>query len=583
MARCIEEKKIPVCSLPFSRSNSIYLLGVSGIVKRLYLLVFIGIFLHDIHYAYGQAPHRMIVKWKDRGEVDFGKHGSTALRQFTSHHNLPSPNGLVSLKPSSYREGQRPSRTDSLWLFTFPNTVPFDEVLEIYRGSGLFEYVEPDYTGRAAGLRTVAPNDPGYGSQWYLRNDGSFSSAPSMAGADIDMEPAWEITRGDTSVIVAILDSGINPDHREFSGRFWQNAREQAGDGQDNDRNGYTDDTIGWDFVNEDADPRDDGGHGTAVTGILAATGNNNFGYAGIDWHCRLMIGKVVGPDLIGFYSDWIRGIYYAVDHGADIINFSLVGDNPSRALEEAVNYAFDRGTLIVASMGNNNTSVPVYPARYARTFAIGATDPDDTRSIAFNGSSAFGSNYGDHLDVVAPGNYILGLNQSTSGNPGSQWSGTSMSSPVVAGIAALLRAQNPSYTPAELTSLIMNSAEDEIGDPSEDSRGWDIYYGFGRVNALRALQLAEGSQNIPLEDQVDIFPNPATSQVNFRIRLSEASPVVIEVISPQGAFVSSFDLTTTSVRNIERVFDVRSLPNGMYLARIRTRGGEMVRRFVKY
>ena len=128
-----------------------------------------------------------------------------------------------------------------------------------------------------------------------------------------------------------------------------------------------------------------------------------------------------------------------------------------------------------------------------------------------------------------------------------------------------------------------MNSAEDEIGDPSEDSRGWDIYYGFGRVNALRALQLAEGSQNIPLEDQVDIFPNPATSQVNFRIRLSEASPVVIEVISPQGAFVSSFDLTTTSVRNIERVFDVRSLPNGMYFARIRTRGEEMVRRFVKY
>ena len=157
------------------------------------------------------------------------------------------------------------------------------------------------------------------------------------------------------------------------------------------------------------------------------------------------------------------------------------------------------------------------------------------------------------------------------------------MSSPVVSGIAALLRAQNPRYTPAELTALIMNSAEDEIGDPAEDSRGWDMYYGFGRVNALRALQLAEGSQNIPLEDQVDIFPNPATSQVSFRIRLSEASPVTLEVISPQGILVSSFDLTTTSVRNTEHVFDVKSLPSGMYFARVRTRRGEMVRRFVKY
>ena len=556
----------------------------TGIVKRISILFFICVSFFNTPVVRGQDQHRLIVKLSSTNEVVPGKRGSAAaLRQLTARHALPSPSGLVSLKPSPYLEKQRTSRLDSLWLFTFPATLPFDEVLEAYQGSKLFAYAEPDRIGRAAGVKAMVPNDPGYNDQWYLHNDGTFSLVPSTAGADIDIEPAWNITWGDSSVIVAILDSGINPDHHEFEGRFWTNAREQTGDGLDNDGNGYTDDIIGWDFVNDAADPRDDSGHGTAVTGILAATGDNNFGYAGIDWRCRLMIGKVVGPDLTGFYSDWIRGIYYAVDHGAGIINFSLVGDNPSRALEEAVRYATSRGTLIVASMGNDNTSTPVYPALYAQTFAIGATDPDDTRSTSFNGSSIFGSNYGEHVDVVAPGNYILGLNRSTSGNPGTLWSGTSMSSPIVSGIAALLRAQNPQYTPGELTSLIMNSAEDEVGNPLEDSPGWDPYYGFGRVNALQALQLAESPQRIPLEDQVDIFPNPATAEINLRVRLSEASPVAVEVINYQGAFMASFDLSTTSVRRVEDLFDVRALPGGMYFVRVRTRGGEMVRRFVKY
>lgn len=183
--------------------------------------------------------------------------------------------------------------------------------------SGLFEYIEPDHIGYAAGggQQNQAPNDPGFPLQWYLHNDGTFTQGNPKPGADIQMLEAWEITQGDSAVLVAILDSGINSDHLEFRGRLWRNAREVAGDNKDNDNNGFMDDSrMGWDFINSDNDPRDDNGHGTAVTGIMAANTHNAFRFAGIDQHCKLMICKVLDKNLTGYYSQWIAGLYYAVD-----------------------------------------------------------------------------------------------------------------------------------------------------------------------------------------------------------------------------------------------------------------------------
>ena len=440
--------------------------------------------------------------------------------------------------------------------------------------TGLFEYVEPDHIGYAAGISRLStiPNDPGFPSQWYLDNDGSFSLAPSTPGADIQMPEAWQITTGDNSVTVAILDSGIDSGSPEFEGRLWNNTAEKE-DETDNDGNGLSDNLYGWDFINDDGLPEDDNGHGTAVAGILAATGNNGYGFAGIDWQCKLMICKVVNKDLSGYYSQWISGIYYAVDHGARIINFSLAGDKPSKALEEAINYANQQGVLIVSSMYNLNNSEPYYPAAYGPVIAVGATDPNDKRSIAFNGNPQYGSNYGNHIDVVAPGNYIRGLNKPFTGT-GTLWSGTSMATPIVSGIASLLWAQYPSGTVEDIKTLIYTSAEDQVGPDDEDTPGWDPYYGYGRVNAYRALSGDTATINV----QLKIFPNPAVTSLYIEYQLEETNFPLLFMVNMTGQVVWK---TQKLPRNKKIQVDISHLSAGLYLVVLEYKTNRLTRKLI--
>lgn len=456
-------------------------------------------------------------------------------------------------------------------LFLIESRLSAQEAIRRYGILDIFEYAEPDYIGSAAGMKIVAepPDDPGFSLQWYLRNDGTFNYAGNTAieGADIQLLDAWELTQGDSSIIVAILDSGINPDHTEFKGRLWGNAAEVAGDDKDNDRNGFTDDYHGWDFVNNDNDPRDDSGHGTAVAGILAANANNGFGFAGIDQQCKLMICKVLDQDLTGYYSQWIAGLYYAIDHGARIVNFSLGGEEPSQALKGAIEYAESKGVLLVAAMQNFNTSRPYYPAAYAQTLSVGATDPDDARSVAFNNNPLYGSNYGSHLDVVAPGNYIYGLNKTSSGN-GTVWSGTSMAAPIVSGIASLLLAQDPGRTAEEVKAILYAATEDQVGDPEEDQKGWDIFYGYGRVNAFAAVTNANPQ---PAEEKLLAYPNPAQTNVTLYLRQMISSPLRIVLTDTEGREVGSFYESAQEGRIFQQDFRVDHFAAGAYIVKVST------------
>ncbi|NJN27502.1 MAG: S8 family serine peptidase [Cyclobacteriaceae bacterium] len=366
----------------------------------------------------------------------------------------------------------------ALFRLTVVTHENIDDVISLFELSGLFDFIERDFVSSGASIAeeiAFVPDDPFVHKQWYINNDGSFPNGLAKAGADIQLHKAWAIETGSEEVTVAILDSGIKPDHPEFADRIWKNKAE-ANDGADTDNNTYVDDLNGWNFVDNNNLIRDDNGHGTHVSSVIGSNGNNAIGFAGIDWKCKLMICKVLDRNLNGFYSDWIEAIYYATDMQADVINMSFGGVEKSKALEEAVNYAFERNVMLVSSMQNDNEEIPYYPAAYSNVIAVGASNPDDTRSTSFINTIPGGSNYGNHIDVIAPGNYIygLGLRNNYYANV---YGGTSLATPVVSGILSLLFAHFPDLTNAQIYAKLMKSCDDEVGKPTEDVPGWDKYH----------------------------------------------------------------------------------------------------------
>jgi subtilisin family serine protease len=375
---------------------------------------------------------------------------------------------------------------DRIYTIIVPDGTDILTVVNAYTHDSHVVYAEPDYLGRGFAV----PNDPSYKLQWGLHNNGSNPPGhPGKAGADIHAPQAWDIQKGSSSVIVAVLDTGVDWDHPDLSARIWSNTDETSGNGIDDDHNGYIDDIRGWDFANNDNNPMDDNGHGTVNAGIIGADTNNGVGIAGVDWHCRLMPIKVLDETNWGLYSWWASGLQYAADNGAKVISMSMGGSASDSTLKAAVDYAYGLNCVICVSMGNDNSNTVYYPAAYPNVIAVGAVDTDDTRCVPPDwqpfGMQFGGSNYGSHIDVVAPGNWIY----STVWNDNYQyWAGTSMAAPYVSGLAALLFAQVPSLTNAQIYHIITSTANDQVGKPSEDTLGWDQYYGYGRINAQQAL-----------------------------------------------------------------------------------------------
>jgi thermitase len=340
-------------------------------------------------------------------------------------------------------------------------SVPPGEVeakIAAYRADSSVEYAEPDYMARL----TYEPNDPYYndGHQWGPQK--------------IFAPQAWDLCTGDSTVVIAVVDWGVDLQHPDLATEMWTNPGEIAGNGIDDDGNGYVDDVYGWDFANDDHDPQDDYGHGTHVAGIAAAATDNGVGIAGVAFNSSIMAVKV-GDGTTGqaAYSDVAYGLMYAADNGAKVINLSLGEYAFSSFLEGAVNYAWNAGCVVVGAVGNHNRSDPFYPAAYDNVIGVSATDQSDVK--------ASWSNYGPHVAVAAPGVSIY----STYWNNGSTYAhmgGTSMAAPHVAGVAALLFAQDGTRTNATVRAIIEDSADD-LGDA-----GWDQYHGHGRVNAYRAV-----------------------------------------------------------------------------------------------
>src|SRR4030095_6448580 len=325
------------------------------------------------------------------------------------------------------------------------------------------DFAEPDFIGEAAGKKgtTSIPNDEFFSRQWGLLNDGSVRTTTGKygkRGADMNVIKGWEIETGSTDMIVGILDSGVKTDHPDLNGRLWVN-KEEIKNGRDDDGNGFVDDVNGYNFAYDNPTIRDDGGHGTNICGTVGASTNNAIGYAGIDQNCKLMVCKNLDDENLGEYSWWSASLYYAANNGARVLNMSEGGYDYSKTLENAINYAYDAGCLIVASMMNKNNGDTYYPASFRNVMAIGATDTDDGRCREFTWGG--GSNWGRHIAVVAPGNRIYGLDYKDNFNYDVYWSGTSQATAYVTGIAALLLSQDPSRTNKELKEIIKSTAVD--------------------------------------------------------------------------------------------------------------------------
>lgn len=444
------------------------------------------------------AKDHFIVKLKEQltgaaGEIS-NTYYTQRIKEVSRQIGL-SADKIHRLFPATYQNPAlcKKYEMDTYFIVSTGDQKDIPSVCEEFERSKFVDFAEPDFIGEAAGVSSnqfslKKPNDEFFNRQWGLYNDGSVKTTTGLngkPGADMNVLRAWETEEGSENTIVAILDSGVKLDHPELSGRIWVNPKESH-NGRDDDGNGFVDDINGWNFAYDNSNVKDDGGHGSNIAGTIGANTDNSIGYAGVDRYCKLMICKDLDEENLGEYSWWAAALYYAANNGARAINMSEGGYDFSKTLSNAINFAYDAGCLIMASMMNKNNGDNYYPACLSNVLAVGATDTDDGRCREFTWGG--GSNWGKHIAVVAPGNRIYGLDFKDNNNYEVYWSGTSQATAYVTGLASLLVAQDPSRTNKQLKEIIISTAKDEVGDPREDAAGWDEYYGYGRIDMYAAL-----------------------------------------------------------------------------------------------
>ncbi|MCK5590717.1 MAG: S8 family serine peptidase, partial [Candidatus Pacebacteria bacterium] len=295
----------------------------------------------------------------------------------------------------------------------------------------------------------------------------------------VQAEQAWDISTGNSNIIIAIVDTGVDWEHPDLAAHIWEN--DDPINGVDDDGNGFIDDLRGWDFGGLDGTPdndpmEDNPTHGTHVAGIASAVTNNSEGVAGLGFNCTIMPVKTsqhdIGDRLIAYGYE---GILYAIDNGADIINCSWGGFGFSRANQEVINYAVENGVVMICAAGNDGLDEIIYPANYDGVLSVGFTGPTDNK--------AFTSNYGVNLDVMAPGEGILSTWQSLT-SPYISINGSSMASPLAAGLAGLVIDHFPQFNPLQVIEQIRINADNiDALNP-----GFDEMLGSGRINAFKAL-----------------------------------------------------------------------------------------------
>lgn len=361
-----------------------------------------------------------------------------------------------------FKEIDRIPRID-VYTVKIPEGTTVEEMVFVMKENPNVEYAEPNYIAHIA----VTPNDTLFKYQYALFNSGQRVAPVDIPGAptgkqraDIKATSAWEETKGNEEVVIAIVDTGVDLRHSDIKNRMT---------------------SSGYDYVNKDFDATDDHGHGTHVAGIAGADTDNDEGVAGATWECKILPVKVMDKDGSG-EVDWVsKGIIYAADMGASVINLSIGGPEPSQTLLNAIKYAYEKDIVIISAVGNEGGPV-LYPAAYdGYVLAVAATDYNDSRPDW--------SNFGPEVDVAAPGDWIISLWPMDLTPPRFApyaWAeGTSMSAAYVTGLASLIKSIKPWLKASEIMDIIRFTADDVN---SIEHPGKDEFIGYGRINMDKAL-----------------------------------------------------------------------------------------------
>jgi subtilisin family serine protease len=425
--------------------------------------------------------------------------GFAVIDEAFEEANVLGASRIVSAQPRAKMDHQ----LSGLYLLEFDRKQDVLEAKETFSGIDGILYAEPNYIRQLY----YEPNDPFYPYQWALHL--------------INANHAWDEARGNSTVLIAIIDTGVDYLHPDLAPSIWHNSAEIPDNGLDDDENGYVDDYIGYDFsdapywpgagdyLDRDNDPMDDNGHGTHCAGIAAASGDDAFGMAGVAFGAGIMAVRAGFSLIYGIGvledDDSAAAIIYAADNGADVMNLSWGGYGESAVIRDAIEYAISKGVAVVAASGNSATSELHFPSANDNVISVGA--------INSRSDLAHFSNYGYTVDLVAPGVSI----QSTipTGFVAEAYaplSGTSMASPHVAGAAALLISEDPTLTPEEVRAALRAGARD-LGEA-----GWDSLYGAGALDVAGALD--------DIRSPVVRIISPAsgdgiTGQVDFVVSLS--------------------------------------------------------------
>jgi subtilisin family serine protease len=357
-----------------------------------------------------------------------------------------------------------------------------EHVAAEYRELPEVEYAEPNYKIRLeeeTAANPALPGDPRFDEQWALNNDGQNGG---KAGADVSALKAWKVTKGSDQVVVAVVDSGVDYTHRDLAANIWTRpANIKQYQDEDLTTDGPVDDEHGFDTTNDTPDPMDQNGHGTHCAGIIGAEGDNDFGIVGINWKVQIMPLRFIDASGSGTTKAAIEAINYVIDRKKAGVNVRIISASwgstaKSRALEDVIRKAYDEGILFVAAAGNSssdNDSMPHYPASYniGNVVSVAALDRND--------ELASFSNFGvKSVQIAAPGKEII---STWLGDDFREASGTSMATPYVSGIAALILSKHPKMSVDELRAKLLKSV-DKL--PSLDGK---VTTG-GRINAAKAV-----------------------------------------------------------------------------------------------
>jgi subtilisin family serine protease len=420
------------------------------------------------------VPGELVVKFKPNVSVKLSiSTKGTATISYCSIDSLNEQHGVISLE-KVFKTAKKPVAKEipdltNIYILKLPKDANILSIAEVYQKNPNVEYAEPNYIAHIC----IIPNDSYYSQQWAHQN--------------MQSEQAWDRETGDPSVVVAIVDTGVDWDHPDLEANIWINKDEIPDNEIDDDNNRYIDDDKGWDFVTvdpsevfpgedpgpEDNDPMDFHGHGTHCSGIAGAVTDNAQGIAGVTWGCKVMALRAgyKGNDGRGYLqiSDLSNAIVYAADNGAKVISMSFGSHDISQTEKNAIDYAYSLGVVLVGAAGNNRGDNKIYPAGFDNVIAIAATDHND--------EEASFSNFGSWVDVAAPG---LDIYSTYFDDNYSSMSGTSMSTPHAAGLIGLILSNN-SFTNEEIKTILHTAV---------DTPKSDFYIGTGRINAYKAIQI---------------------------------------------------------------------------------------------